>query len=74
MASKRKVSVSLDSEILEELGAEGEALSGQINKALIDEIARRHRGRLLGELLDSMDEHLGKVDESLISKYIDLLE
>ena len=52
--AKRKVSVSLDEDLVEEL-------------------ERRRRHRLLGELLDQLDAERGPVDESLIEKYVGLL-
>jgi len=55
--AKRKVSVS----------------SIQVNVAVQAELERRHRHRLLSELLDQLDAERGPVDESLIEKYIGLL-
>jgi hypothetical protein len=72
-ATKRKISVSLDENLIAELEAGGEALSGQINRAVRSEIERRRRGRLLSEFLDELDAERGAVDEELISKYTRLL-
>jgi Post-segregation antitoxin CcdA len=72
-ATKRKISVSLDQDIVEELEADDESLSTQINNALRDEVARRRRHRLLAEWLDSMEAEDGPVDEELVQKYMDLL-
>ena len=72
-ATKRKISVSLDREIVEELEADDESLSTQINNALRDEVARRRRHRLLAEWLDEMVAEDGPVDEELVQKYMDLL-
>ncbi|HET9255193.1 MAG TPA: type II toxin-antitoxin system CcdA family antitoxin [Pseudonocardiaceae bacterium] len=71
--TKRKISVSLDEDLIAELESGGEALSGQINEAVRAEIERRRRRRLLCEFLDAMDAERGPVDEQLVSKYIRLL-
>ena len=72
-ATKRKISVSLDEDLVAELEAGGEALSGQVNEAVRAEIERRRRNRLLFELLELMDVEHGAVDEELVAKYIRLL-
>jgi post-segregation antitoxin (ccd killing protein) len=73
MTTKRKVSVSLDEDLVAELEAADEALSGQVNEAIRAEIERRRRNRLLAEMLDSLDARYGPVDEALIAKYTELL-
>lgn len=70
---KRKVSVSLDEDLVEELERADEGLSAQINSAVRAELERRRRNRLLVEWLDRLDEEHGPVDESLIEKYTELL-
>jgi hypothetical protein len=72
-ATKRKISVSLDENLIAELEVGGEALSGQINEAVRAEIERRRRSRLLSEFLDALDAERGPVDEQLVSKYTRLL-
>ena len=72
-STKRKISVSLDRDIVEELEADDESLSTQINEALRDELARRRRHRLLAEMLDELEAKHGPVDEQLVQKYMDLL-
>ena len=71
--AKRKVSVSLDEDLVEELEREDQGLSAQVNLALRAELERRRRTRLLTELLDQLDEEHGPVDESLVEKYAGLL-
>lgn len=71
--TKRKVSVSLDEDLVAELEAGGEALSSQVNEAIRFELERRRRQRLLGALLDDLDAAHGPVDERLVEKYLDLL-
>lgn len=71
---KRKVSVSLDEDLVEEFEREDQSLSAQLNSALREELERRRRNRLLIELLDRLDAEHGPVDESLIENYAGLLE
>jgi post-segregation antitoxin (ccd killing protein) len=73
MTAKRKVSVSLDEDLVAELEAGDEALSGQVNEAIRAEVERRRRNRLLTDMLDSLDAQYGPVDEALIAKYTELL-
>jgi hypothetical protein len=73
MTVKRKVSVSLDEDLVAELEAADEALSGQVNEAIRAEVERRRRNRLLTDMLDSLDAKYGPVDEALIAKYTALL-
>lgn len=71
--TKRKVSVSLDEDLVAELEAGGEALSSQVNEAVRLELARRRRHRLLGGMLDELDAANGPVDDKLVQKYMDFL-
>ena len=71
--TKRKVSVSLDADLVDELESSDEALSAQVNKALRNELIRRRRQRVLGELLAELGESHGPVDEQLVERYSDLL-
>lgn len=71
--TKRKVSVSLDEDLVAELEAGDETLSSQVNDAVRLELERRRRHRLLGEMLDELEAALGPVDEELVRKYLDLL-
>jgi antitoxin CcdA len=68
-AAKRKVSVSLDADLVEELETVDVALSTRVNDAL----ERRRRQHLLGELLAELDRRHGPVPEKLIAKYETLL-
>lgn len=72
-AKKRKVSVSLDEDLVAELEAGGEAVSTQVNEAIRAELVRRRRHRLLDEMLAELDAVHGAVDEKLVNKYVDLL-
>jgi antitoxin CcdA len=71
---KRKISVSVDDDLVEELEREEQGLSAQVNQALRTELERRRRNRLLVELLDQLDAEHGPVDEALVRKYTELLE
>lgn len=71
---KRKVSVSLDEELVAELEAGDEALSAQVNEAVRNELARRRRWRMLGEMLEELEQELGPPDEKLVAKYMELLQ
>ncbi len=71
--TKRKVSVSLDADLVAELEAGDEALSTQVNDAIRVELIRRRRQRHLGEFLDELDVEHGPPEESLVRKYMDLL-
>jgi antitoxin CcdA len=71
--TKRKISISLDEDLVGQLEAGSESLSAQINAAVRGELEKRHRRRLLGELLDELDDRHGPVDEGLIGKYERLL-
>lgn len=71
--TKRKVSISLDADLVGQLEAGNESLSAQINDAVRNELEKRRRRRLLGELLDRLDDRHGPVDEVLIQKYERLL-
>ena len=72
-AAKRKISVSLDAELVEELEAVDEALSQQVNDAVRSALERRRRERLLGELLNALDSRHGRVSPALVAKYENLL-
>ena len=71
--AKRKVSVSLDEDLVAELETGDEALSAQVNEAIRSEVEQRRRNRLLGEMLDALDAELGPVDEVTVAKYGRLL-
>ena len=71
--TKRKVSVSLDEQLVAELEAGGETLSSQVNEAVRLELDRRRRHRLLGRMLDELDATHGPVDEQLVQRYMERL-
>lgn len=70
---KRKVSISLDADLVEELEANGGALSAQVNEAIRADVERKRRHRRLGELLDELEARNGPVDEELVAMYAELL-
>ena len=71
--AKRKVSISLDEELVSALEAESESLSSQVNDAVRIEFMRRRRRALLGEMLAEFERTVGPVDEALVAKYTSLL-
>lgn len=70
---KRKVSVSLDDDLVAALEADEGSLSAKVNAAVRVELEKRRRRRLLCDLLDALDREQGPVDERLIDKYSELL-
>lgn len=71
--TKRKVSVSLDEDLVAELEAGGDAVSSQVNDAVRLELDRRRRHRLLAQMLDGLDADNGLVDEDLVAHFVELL-
>ncbi len=72
--TKRKISVSVDEDLVAELNTAKESLSAQVNAALREKLERSRRQRLLGEFLDELDGRLGPPDEALVQKYMRLFE
>lgn len=75
---KRKVSVTLDADLVEALEAEsGTTLSAELNSALRAELARRRRQQALADLLDHLADERGRLDtpedEAEIARYMGLL-
>lgn len=71
---KRKISISLDEDLVAELESRSQSLSAQVNAAIRADVERQRRRRLLGELLDELDAAHGPVDEALVEKYVRILE
>jgi antitoxin component of MazEF toxin-antitoxin module len=76
--AKRKVSVTLDADLVEALEAEeGTTLSAEVNSALRAEFVRRKRQQALADLLDHLAEDRGRLDtpedEAEIARYMRLL-
>jgi antitoxin CcdA len=78
MAAKRKVSLTLDADLVEELEhAPDEALSAQVNAAIRAEVERRRRQRALRDLLTELDVEDGPLteeDQAEIARYQRILE
>jgi antitoxin component of MazEF toxin-antitoxin module len=77
-SAKRKVSVTLDADLVAALEAEGgTTLSAEVNSALRAEFARRKRQQALGDLLDHLAAERGGLDtledEAEIARYMRLL-
>lgn len=76
--AKRKVSVTLDADLVAALEAEdGTTLSAEVNSALRAEFTRRKRQQALAGLLDHLAEERGRLDtpedEAEIVRYMRLL-
>jgi antitoxin CcdA len=71
--AKRKLSISLDADLVRELESLGESVSTQINAVLREDLARRARRQCLIELLDRLDETHGPVDEEGVRRFEELL-
>ena len=76
--AKRKVSITLDADLVEALEAQsGESLSAEVNSALRAEVGRRRRQQALAQLLDHLAEERGSLDtpedEAEIVRYMRLL-
>jgi antitoxin CcdA len=75
--TKRKVSVTVDADLVSEIEAAGDNLSARINDALRAEVEADRRHRALGELLDRLDRERGPLDtpedETEIRRFMRLL-
>jgi len=76
--AKRKVSVTLDADLVAAMEAEGgTTLSAEVNSALRAEFTRRKRQRALADLLDHLADERGRLDtpedEAEIARYMRLL-
>lgn len=77
-SAKRKVSVTLDADLVAALEADsGTTLSAEVNSALRAEFTRRRRHQALGALLDHLADERGSLDtpedEAEIARYMRLL-
>jgi antitoxin CcdA len=64
VASKRKVSLTLDSDLVDELeDLPDTALSSQVNEAIRIEVGRRRRQRALRDLLERFDAEDGPLTD-----------
>ena len=77
-SAKRKVSITLDADLVEALEADASAtLSAEVNSALRAEFTRRKRQQALADLLDSLAGERGRLDtpedEAEIARYMRLL-
>ena len=77
-SAKRKVSVTLDADLVAALEAEaGTTLSAEVNSALRAEFTKRKRQQALSELLDHLAAERGRLDtpedEAEIARYMRLL-
>lgn len=77
LVPKRKISVTVDADLVAEVERLGDNLSARINEALRQELAADRRHRALGELLDRLDDERGPLDtpedEAEIQRFMRLL-
>jgi hypothetical protein len=71
--TKRKMTVSIDADLVAEMELANEPVSVQVNQAVSESIALRRQHRLLREMLDEFDAELGPVDPALLDKYRELM-
>jgi len=75
--AKRKISVTVDADLVAEVEASGESLSARVNDGLRNEVALRRRQRALAEFLDRLDVERGPLDspqdEAEIQRFMRLL-
>lgn len=75
--TKRKVSVTLDADLVEEVERAGGNLSARVNTALRKELAHERHLRALGDLLDRLAEERGPLDtaedEAEIQRYMGIM-
>lgn len=75
--AKRKVSVTLDADLVAAVLADQDGLSARVNAALRADLVQRQRHRALGELLDRLAAEDGPLDtpedEAEILRYMHLL-
>jgi len=77
-SSKRKVSVTLDADLVPAVEADGSTtLSAEVNSALRAEFTKRKRQQALADLLDHLADERGRLDtpedEAEIARYVRLL-
>ena len=75
--TKRKVSLSLDDDLVTELEHDPDTLSVQVNAAVRNEVSARRRHRALVAFLDELDRLEGPMDsdadEAEIARFMRLL-
>ena len=75
--TKRKVSLSLDDDLVAELEHDADTLSVQVNAAVRNEVSARRRQRALVAFLDELDRLEGPLDsgadEAEIARFMRLL-
>jgi hypothetical protein len=75
--TKRKVSLSIDEDLITELEMNADALSTQVNDAVRHEVGRQRRQRALEALLDHLTAEAGpldsEADEAEIARFMRLL-
>ncbi len=73
MAQKRKISITLDEELVSALESGDATLSAQVNTAVRTEVERRAREQLLRQWLDQLEQADGPVDEAMVAAFEEML-
>ncbi len=71
--TKRKVSVTIDEDLVDALEDSEENLSAQVNEAIRLVVDRRRRQTALRLWLDELAEQEGPVDEDEVRRFLELL-
>lgn len=69
--------MTVDEDLIAEIEADGDSLSGRVNAALRNDLAERRRHRALGAMLARFDAEYGPLDtpedEAEINRFMQLL-
>lgn len=71
--SKRKISVTVDADLVDQLGGAEENLSAQVNEAIRTVVEQRQRQADLRAWLAEMTSDQGPVDEDRVQTFLDAL-
>jgi hypothetical protein len=70
---KRKVSVTIDDDLVDALQASDDSLSAQVNAAIRMVVEQRMRATRLRRLLDDLEAADGPVDEDEVRRFLEFL-
>ncbi len=71
--NKRKVSVTIDEDLVDVLEGSEDNLSAQVNEAIRLVVERRRRQTALRRWLDDLTDQDGPVDEDEVRRFLELL-
>lgn len=67
--NKKKITVTIDQALVDELELVNEPISSQVNAAIASTVAGRRRRRNLLRFLDELDEEFGPVDDEDLEEF-----